>query len=129
MSISSIERTDKVIAEVLLVLEELGRVDLVESLKDSIEDFNNRILTLVVENVNLDSCNTDLMLKINDLEKNIENLKGVIEDKATEIGDLEEVIGKLEEDIKELEEEISVIMRENDRLEEEFRNLRTGLEN
>jgi regulator of replication initiation timing len=92
MSISSIERTDKVITEVLLVLEELGRVDLVEPLKDSIEDFNNRILNLVVENVNLDSCNTALDTK---LVLEIGELNSTLGEIVKENSELKELVGDL----------------------------------
>ena len=91
---SSVEREDKIVTEVLVLLGELGRGDLVGGLKEVIEGFNNRILNLVVENVNLDSCNTDLMLEIKDLERDIEILEDVIEDRDTDIGDLEdEIVG------------------------------------
>jgi hypothetical protein len=91
---SSIEREDKIVTEVLVVLGELGRGDLVEGLGEVVGGFNNRILNLVVENVNLDSCNTDLMLEIKDLERDIEILEDVIEDRDTDIGDLEdEIVG------------------------------------
>jgi hypothetical protein len=91
---SSVEREDKIVTEVLVVLGELGRGDLVGGLGGVVEGFNNRILNLVVENVNLDSCNTDLMLEIKDLERDIEILEDVIEDRDTDIGDLEdEIVG------------------------------------
>ena len=94
MGNSSVEREDKIVTEVLVVLGELGRDDLVGGLVEVVEGFNNRILNLVVENVNLDSCNTDLMLEIKDLERDIEILEDVIEDRDTDIGDLEdEIVG------------------------------------
>jgi peptidoglycan hydrolase CwlO-like protein len=96
---SSIEREDKIVTEVLVVLGELGREDLVEGLGGVVGGFNNRILNLVVENVNLDSCNTDLdtkntklVLEVKDLERHIEILESVLEDKDTEIDDLKDEI-------------------------------------
>ncbi len=99
---SSIEREDKIVTEVLVVLGEMGREDLREGLGEVVEEWGNRILGLVVENVNLDSCNTDLdtnntelVLEITNAWKTIERLEGVIEDKDTEIGDLEDKIEEL----------------------------------
>jgi hypothetical protein len=92
---SSIEREDKIVTEVLVVLGELGRDDLVGGLIEVVEGFNNRILNLVVENVNLDSCNTDLDTKNTELVLEIKDLERVIEDKDTEIGDLEDEIRDL----------------------------------
>jgi uncharacterized protein YqgV (UPF0045/DUF77 family) len=43
------ECKEQVVSEVIEVLRESGRDDLVGSLKAIIEDFNNRILKLVVE--------------------------------------------------------------------------------
>jgi hypothetical protein len=73
------ECKEQVVSEVIEVLRESGRDDLVGSLKAIIEDFNNRILKLVVENVNLDSCNTDLDTKNTELVLEVEGLKRVIE--------------------------------------------------
>ena len=96
---SSIEREGRVVSEVLVLLGELGRGDLVEGLEEVVGGFNNRILNLVVENVNLDSCNTDLdtkntklVLEVKDLERHIEILESVLEDKDTEIEDLKDEI-------------------------------------
>jgi predicted RNase H-like nuclease (RuvC/YqgF family) len=99
---SSIEREDRVVSEVLVVLGEMGRGDLVEGLGEVVECFNNRILNLVVENVNLDSCNTDLdtkntdlILEIKDLERDMERLESVLEDKDTEIEELNEKLASV----------------------------------
>jgi hypothetical protein len=68
---------EQVVSEVVEVLRESGRADLVEPLKAIIEDFNNRILNLVVENVNLDSCNTDLDTEIVELRSALGDVERV----------------------------------------------------
>jgi hypothetical protein len=101
---SSIEREDRVVSEVLVVLGEMGREDLVGGLKEVIGDFNNRILNLVVENVNLDSCNTDLMLEIKDLERDVERLERDVEYMREEIGELQSALDYEEQENGELME-------------------------
>lgn len=77
---------EQVVSEVIEIVRESGRADLVEPLKAIIEDFNNRILNLVVENVNLDSCNTDLDTKNTELVLEIVGLRSAL-------GDVERVGG------------------------------------
>jgi hypothetical protein len=44
---SSIEREDKIVTEVLVVLGEMGRGDLVEGLKEVVEELGDRVVGLL----------------------------------------------------------------------------------
>ena len=44
---SSIEREDKIVTEVLVVLGEMGREDLVEGLKEVVEGLGDRVVGVV----------------------------------------------------------------------------------
>ena len=110
------EYQEQVLLEVIGIVRESGRDGLVEPLKAIIEDFNNRILNLVVENVNLDSCNTDLYNRIpkpgrcntdldtkdTDLVLGVKALENAVERLEWVIGDREEKIRDLEDEIVEL---------------------------
>jgi hypothetical protein len=69
---------EQVLLEVVGVMRESGREDLVEPLDDIIDDLGTRILGLVRENTDLDTENTKLVLEGKDLLRTIDILEGVI---------------------------------------------------